>query len=196
MCGEKGGLAGPCVAVVGSPPRVRGEGLNCAIFISLDRITPACAGRSRMVLHVAVPRKDHPRVCGEKLVVLRARADDRGSPPRVRGEGAAASRAPYRKRITPACAGRSASSFSPGSPQRDHPRVCGEKYRNPLAMFKRGGSPPRVRGEDREIVFHAFPDRITPACAERRSDSVLRGYRSTDHPRVRGEKSTKAFSTM
>ena len=89
--------------------------------------------------------------------------------------------------ITPACAGN-----SPGPPPlrpscQDHPRVCGEQC--PARYFRRGrdGSPPRVRGTERQdVLLHAKP-RITPACA---GNSVLIGgflQHLRDHPRVCGE---------
>ena len=92
-------------------------------------------------------------------------------------------------RITPAYAGKRALLL-PSVPRcRDHPRVCGEKYkikkRYPLEM----GSPPRMRGK---VVFDEFiPERIriTPAYAGKSGLAVFQLLENGDHPRVCGEKS-------
>ena len=87
VCGEKAVqliCRAPCG---GSPPRVRGEGEGAALRIKYARITPACAGRSDLNGLAEVVLKDHPRVCGEKLVTGDEMEIESGSPPRVRGEG-------------------------------------------------------------------------------------------------------------
>ena len=50
--------------------------------------------------------KDHPRVCGEKMLPGHAKGIVTGSPPRVRGEVVFISIPIVFYRITPACAGR------------------------------------------------------------------------------------------
>ena len=72
-------------------------------------------------------RWDHPRVCGEKQTLPTNRKTMRGSPPRVRGKAGRLERLRRTARITPACAGKSASSAVTSISARDHPRVCGEK---------------------------------------------------------------------
>ena len=50
------------------------------------RITPAYAGKSTdRIFHFPLVR-DHPRVCGEKLLKIRLYRPDSGSPPRMRGK--------------------------------------------------------------------------------------------------------------
>ncbi len=46
---------------------MRGEGETGENEGEDERITPACAGRSPMQYVKLRGRKDHPRVCGEKL---------------------------------------------------------------------------------------------------------------------------------
>ena len=53
-------------------------------------------------------RRDHPRVCGEKLSDTDVEKVEVGSPPRVRGKVTYVSKSAYTVRITPACAGKSA----------------------------------------------------------------------------------------
>ena len=69
----------------GSPPRVRGTGLRPAQGRDPLRITPACAGNSRVSWVYAVSAQDHPRVCGEQEHLVANIVQGRGSPPRVRG---------------------------------------------------------------------------------------------------------------
>ena len=127
VCGEKTRILGKLIPLLGSPPRVRGEVIIKFGIPGYMRITPACAGRStpvnpwpaaaRITPACAGRRskqakstdicRDHPRVCGEKSHAGGREADDRGSPPRVRGEAGGNRQQDWRGGITPACAGRS-----------------------------------------------------------------------------------------
>ena len=49
------------------------------------RITPACAGISQSNSHPFYIKKDHPRVRGDKTLILGAEKYQKGSPPRARG---------------------------------------------------------------------------------------------------------------
>ena len=86
MCGEKMDKWRATISSMGSPPRVRGEGRDILLAVVQGRITPACAGRSIRYCAARHPRKDHPRVCGEKDEEYQLRVLEEGSPPRVRGE--------------------------------------------------------------------------------------------------------------
>ena len=188
MCGEKWGIKQVSKHQDGSPPRVRGEAFPfCDYSISL-RITPACAGRSCQTRPTCGFRRDHPRVCGEKLYRIASASAIRGSPPRVRGEATLIMVAKKRKRITPACAGRSGQAIFNLPDWRDHPRVCGEK--SPSMRYSRAtrGSPPRARGEEYSPGGHGGMDGITPACAGRSNLYGQPEFSGGDHPRVRGEK--------
>ena len=61
VCGRKG---------VGSPPRVRGKDGWKHARSGIDGITPACAGKSLGRLPNEAEPRDHPRVCGEKLLLV------------------------------------------------------------------------------------------------------------------------------
>ena len=110
----------------GSPPRVRGKLPNCRETMRINRITPACAGKTREGLRQRLHHEDHPRVCGENARYDKAEFDLKGSPPRVRGKRTGAARWTKRPRITPACAGKTLESSSTRAACGDHPRVCGE----------------------------------------------------------------------
>ena len=72
---------------MGSPPRVRGKVCEKQIQPQNRGITPACAGKSKLVLGGEAEFKDHPRVCGEKNFQIFLNGIHIGSPPRVRGKG-------------------------------------------------------------------------------------------------------------
>ena len=68
MCGEKEARGYPKNQVWGSPPHVRGKASMCHCNLSSIGITPACAGKSTRKRRQQIPRKDHPRMCGEKRI--------------------------------------------------------------------------------------------------------------------------------
>ena len=106
MCGEKRPPVLSHELHTGSPPRVRGKVLSAVILYQGDRITPACAGKSRAGGKRCGGGKDHPRVCGEKGQLLLRHSSESGSPPRVRGKAGCKFEDMAVLRITPACAGK------------------------------------------------------------------------------------------
>ena len=66
VCGEKGNAFSDLVFDEGSPPRVRGKVPWVSVSDVPVGITPACAGKRYNNLENVRPRRDHPRVCGEK----------------------------------------------------------------------------------------------------------------------------------
>ena len=66
VCGEKFFCFVVCIAVQGSPPRMRGKVRFLFRLSSRRRITPAYAGKSCPLGSPAAGFWDHPRVCGEK----------------------------------------------------------------------------------------------------------------------------------
>ena len=90
--------------------------------------------------------------------------------------------------ITPAHAGKSHAPHWGQEPRRDHPRACGEKHA-PLDFLSRTtGSPPRMRGKERQAAPVAQTQGITPAYAGKRFCSCGGRLFRKDHPRVCGEK--------
>ena len=53
---------------MGSPPRMRGKDILFLLIYGFIRITPAYAGKSTLETMYAPQAKDHPRVCGEKVI--------------------------------------------------------------------------------------------------------------------------------
>ena len=91
-------------------------------------------------------------------------------------------------RITPACAGKRHPKQSLASANRDHPRVCGEKWLRRNCSACSAGSPPRVRGKGYTFGDGRNFGGITPACAGKRLPCRGARLRRGDHPRVCGEK--------
>ncbi len=94
-------------------------------------------------------------------------------------------------RITPACAGKSSEISSKCPFAQDHPRVCGEKAPFLAGAHIYHGSPPRVRGKGSASWTVNLRQRITPACAGKRSAVWNCTGHIEDHPRVCGEKDNK-----
>ena len=106
----------------------------------------------------------------------------------MRGKAAVISPSKKFRRITPAYAGKSKCSGSTVTHTRDHPRLCGEKFPSSGNSTVTMGSPPPMRGKDKNDDFGVQQIGITPAYAgksivERRCKSQWR-----DHPRLCGEK--------
>ena len=138
-------------------------------------ITPAWAGKSLFPAGNALCPWDHPRVGGEKSLILATRTALMGSPPRGRGKVDSLSRQLTGSGITPAWAGKSKEPLKICEKQEDHPRVGGEKLDLLAVVFSALGSPPRGRGKDVDwLGFNQF-FRITPAWAGKR---LKRSHRS------------------
>ena len=61
-------LLGDLKGLGGSPPRMRGKDQSLEEDVTWSRITPAYAGKSSPYSPAQKNLKDHPRVCGEKLL--------------------------------------------------------------------------------------------------------------------------------
>ena len=145
VCGEQKHGRPRRASILGSPPRVRGTGKSVPGPAGKQGITPACAGNSRDGDYTWMTPKDHPRVCGEQNSGPLGLLVRMGSPPRVRGTEGGPMITREEARITPACAGNSASVWS---------------YR-----LWHSGSPPRVRGTGPNVPAFGDHAGITPACA-------------------------------
>ena len=108
VCGEKKLCSCRRTRRIGSPPRMRGKAVENRREPCTGRITPAYAGKRRLLLCLLFLLWDHPRVCGEKR-----------PPPRYSGTCTG---------ITPAYAGkrlkRSRSTVSPVAIVPLFPSVC------------------------------------------------------------------------
>ena len=172
----------------GSPPRARGKGPVSPAKRLANRITPACAGKSVFVQITELLIVDHPRVHGEKRAFGKNIAHKLGSPPRVRGKVTLEPEDAMQVRITPACAGKSSLGKDCKYRYKDHPRVCGEKWREPPPSAQSVGSPPRVRGKGQSKSPRVSSRRDHPrVCGEKWNWSTVLTGDGGSPPRVRGK---------
>ena len=187
MRGENAGRAATSPRRSGSPPHARGKRPGRNRFVHGTRITPACAGKTRIRLHRRRRRTDHPRMRGENRRGPVRDGRLRGSPPHARGKPKLDICAVICFRITPACAGKTSVSASASQRARDHPRMRGENRAISSRSWFLMGSPPHARGK-RVRRREPRPGRgITPACAGKTVGADPRRRGSQDHPRMRGE---------
>ena len=149
----------------GSPPHARGR-RDSFLKIHLNTgITPACAGKTTLVLVLTAAAKDHPRMRGEDFGTFCIQFQDGGSPPHARGRHPGRCAVSYVFRITPACAGKT-KAFGP-APRcgADHPRMRGEDERSNPDYLDTIGSPPHARGRPALNSIPGPIHGITPACA-------------------------------
>ena len=129
-------------------PHMRGKVCHVTSCGDFPRITPACAGKSFIVLSEGMIFRDYPRVCGEKRRHTDGVGVAKGSPPHVRGKAGSRKQGKRAAGITPACAGKSPEESGGRPGQRDHPRMCGEKRETALSFNFVQGSPPHMRGKE------------------------------------------------
>ena len=165
VCGENRCSTKACCCTIGSPPRVRGKPRTRRVKLSSSRITPACAGKTALYSGSSAANGDHPRVCGENSITVVSSPFGQGSPPRVRGKRTNSRNLAVKRRITPACAGKTVEDDRWHRISQDHPRVCGENFISPISGLIAPGSPPRVRGKRERLARTPYNQRITPACA-------------------------------
>ncbi len=91
-------------------------------------------------------------------------------------------------RITPAYAGKSFLHPRRRRMQKDHPRLCGEKFKIAFVLFALSGSPPPMRGKVFLAPLVLSVIRITPAYAGKSSVFPRSSVILEDHPRLCGEK--------
>ena len=148
LCGEKNLPICRYLLNSGSPPPMRGKVHGFPACTCGTGITPAYAGKSHGTASRCGSRQDHPRLCGEKNKHHTAAVGIAGSPPPMRGKGCNYIIRLFAYGITPAYAGKSASTRSAGRCTQDHPRLCGEKAFALPAASTNSGSPPPMRGKE------------------------------------------------
>ena len=89
-------------------------------------IIPADAGSTVAPARRSGWYTDHPRGCGEHLIIAFQDGSLLGSSPRMRGAPATKNKELYLIRIIPADAGSTSFILRPSMKTKDHPRGCGE----------------------------------------------------------------------
>ena len=147
MCGENNLIWYLLLAIRGSPPHVRGKQEKIIVERVQVGITPACAGKTFPPCTSEHASWDHPRMCGENLMLISIAKGKDGSPPHVRGKPSISTGFLRYFRITPACAGKTTGQNYGGFDNKDHPRMCGENAWYGSLCVMMSGSPPHVRGK-------------------------------------------------
>ena len=186
-CGENGKRQGSYTGLRGSPPRMRGKRALTPHPAPLSGITPAHAGKTHALAHDLPLSWDHPRACGENPQPPTMPQATMGSPPRMRGKLVVYRHGIDLAGITPAHAGKTASTSPDHGREGDHPRACGENMRAGLHLIGGMGSPPRMRGKRRGRSAESKKRGITPAHAGKTKTHTPRTSRPRDHPRACGE---------
>ena len=91
-------------------------------------------------------------------------------------------------RITPAYAGKRWTASKKETSRWDHPRICGEKLKRLCQSDGAVGSPPHMRGKERQDGGKNEIHGITPAYAGKRARKRNTYPCNRDHPRICGEK--------
>ena len=167
---------------------MRGQAKKVQCVETGTRITPADAGTSVRAIRVRMYVRDHPRGCGDKMVVLSASDGVMGSPPRMRGQVKETGAPQGYLRITPADAGTSGDFGWVPRANGDPPRGCGDKQTHEFMKNFCRGSPPRMRGQADPAGEDCPSGRITPADAGTSANWFSASSAWTDHPRGCGDK--------
>ena len=172
---------------MGSPPRMRGKPVTKQLWPRRVGITPADAGKTTAHSVPGFTPRDHPRGCGENILLTSAFTSGLGSPPRMRGKRNRGRYYPPLRRITPADAGKTRTLRLSRPKSGDHPRGCGENNTRDGECIPKKGSPPRMRGKPASPPCRNSAARITPADAGKTRDICARSRSAEDHPRGCGE---------
>ena len=178
----------PVMIFIGSPPLTRGKASSSGMLSCFIGITPAYAGKSLPANSLYAGRRDHPRLRGEKMRLIKKIRHIIGSPPLTRGKGLCLGSLQLHLGITPAYAGKSLHLQSIEKKDKDHPRLRGEKPKNVRIRSKHRGSPPLTRGKGQQAAAALTNQRITPAYAGKSLSRAKKTKSTEDHPRLRGEK--------
>ena len=120
--------------LAGSPPLARGVLHKDTTLISIGRITPACAGSTKITPISVAMVKDHPRLRGEYVWSSWIHRRASGSPPLARGVLTERRNEMANERITPACAGSTKKTHHFPHSSKDHPRLRGEYTKKSLIL--------------------------------------------------------------
>ena len=172
---------------MGSSPRMRGTRSRHARGLPGHGIIPAYAGNTADSFKSVAMMLDHPRVCGEHEDVTTEQIVQTGSSPRMRGTLGAGYLPVQPYGIIPAYAGNTRSSHRSRTPERDHPRVCGEHFPPCFLSFPDWGSSPRMRGTPMAVRGKPIRPGIIPAYAGNTFHTAILDVAERDHPRVCGE---------
>ena len=186
-CGENALVGLVCRRHVGTSPRMRGKHPAQHLTTATARNIPAHAGKtaSYPAGHTAHP--EHPRACGENLLLRTASARGSGTSPRMRGKRVAYISMSWGSGNIPAHAGKTLTAGGSEKIFWEHPRACGENMVLPSKRSRSFGTSPRMRGKQKCLLMSIKRGRNIPAHAGKTQDSVRISLASEEHPRACGE---------
>ena len=149
-------------------------------------IISACAEQTVPQKPMAVPSRDHLRVCGADFAAYGVAFCAMGSSPRVRSRPFMGDSQCAYGGIISACAEQTDLHALFGTSGRDHLRVCGADLIGLLKQKSKHGSSPRVRSRLRESLPSSHSTGIISACAEQTTAPIPSPNSRWDHLRVCG----------
>ena len=175
----------------GSPPCVRGRGMQRSPSMSRTRFTPVRTGKSCRFASTSAPPSVHPRAYGEEAGCGCSSCRAGGSPPCVRGRGRGSMESGAGLRFTPVRTGK--RNRMPHSPRCRpvHPRAYGEEHNASRRSTSDAGSPPCVRGRVIRVLLQPWLFRFTPVRTGKRQWPATTAGRRAVHPRAYGEETGK-----
>ena len=153
-CGEDGGLLRRRCCRCGSPPRVWGRHSVSMSMTTPYRFTPTRVGKTVMRAMILT-------ICY-------------GSPPRVWGRRPGIAGAIDWLRFTPTRVGKTALCDTASGSKAVHPHACGEDAAPLPLLLSHRGSPPRVWGRHRPLIFMCQGGRFTPTRVGKTSPQRLK----------------------
>ncbi len=186
-CGEHQIVCSIITIFVGSSPRMRGTRMMAASRLILLRIIPADAGNTPNQGRDRFHKKDHPRGCGEHIIIRFRRYCVPGSSPRMRGTQIGVPCCGLLFRIIPADAGNTSRRSGRGSPRWDHPRGCGEHPVDGSQMDDLEGIIPADAGNTSDIRQASNCQKDHPrGCGEHVENDLAYFEDQGSSPRMRG----------
>ena len=128
-------------------------------------IIPAYAGSTPSASPPPAPRRDHPRIRGEHILMTPPSTGLSGSSPHTRGAQGLGEICDKLGRIIPAYAGSTGWPKHHIQPHPDHPRIRGEHVDGVCHRFPDGGSSPHTRGARDLVGVAGINSGIIPAYA-------------------------------
>ena len=126
-CGDKIIIELKVSTIIGSSPRVWGQGLKHMKIWRVAGIIPTRVGTRFTELSAKIDREDHPHACGDKVTDTDSTRTDNGSSPRVWGQVYAGAYLLPQTRIIPTRVGTSILVVRISPSTKDHPHACGDK---------------------------------------------------------------------
>ena len=168
ICGERSSGFTRTLIGDGSSLHARGTPAATPLYDAVARFIPACAGNASGPARPSASAPVHPRMCGERGVVVKTH----DQPPW----------------FIPACAGNARTRRTPGSVAPVHPRMRGERSGSICARLTSSGSSPHARGTLFASAHNVPSCRFIPAYAGNAIWLVMPPPLPPVHPRIRGER--------